>query len=78
MLPFSYVFGLSNENQSIDGVAAIVEDRIILKSDLIQLVNMSVIQNKLDPLKDMEKIKVLEKSVLESMIDQKIILKKRS
>ena len=67
---------LSNENQSIDGVAAIVEDRIILKSDLIQLVNMSVIQNKLDPLKDMEKIKVLEKSVLESMIDQKIILKK--
>ena len=63
---------LSNENQSIDGVAAIVEDRIILKSDLIQLVNMSVIQNKLDPLKDMEKIKVLEKSVLESMIDQKL------
>ena len=61
---FCYLFltslVLSNENQSIDGVAAIVEDRIILKSDLIQLVNMSVIQNKLDPLKDMEKIKVLK------------------
>ena len=71
LLPFSTSLVLSNENQSID-VAAIVEDRIILKSDLIQLVNMSVIQNKLDPLKDMEKIKVLEKSVLESMIDQKL------
>ena len=40
------------------------------------MVNMSIIQNRLDPEKDIEKIKKLKNSVLESMIDQKIILKK--
>ena len=40
------------------------------------MVNMSIIQNKIDPSKDIEKIKALEKTILESMIDQKIILKK--
>ena len=69
-------FMYSNNNQNIDGVAAIVEEHIVLKSDLNQMLNMSIIQNKIDPLKDVEKIKALEKSILESMIDQKIILKK--
>ena len=71
---FSLTF--SQNNQNIDGVAAIVEEHLVLKSDLAQMVNMSIIQNKLDPSKDIEKIKALEKSILESMIDQKIILKK--
>ena len=66
----------SNDNQTIDGVAAIIEEHIVLKSDLAQMLNMSIIQNKLDPLKDVEKVKRLERSILESMIDQKIILKK--
>jgi len=66
----------SQNSQNIDGVAAIVEEHLVLKSDLAQMVNMSVIQNKIDPSKDIEKIKALEKSILESMIDQKIILKK--
>ena len=65
-----------NNNQNIDGVAAIIEEHIVLKSDLAQMLNMSIIQNKIDPLKDVEKIKSLEQSILESMIDQKIILKK--
>ena len=71
---FSLVF--SQNNQNIDGVAAIVEEHLVLKSDLAQMLNMSIIQNKIDPSKEMEKIKSLEKSILESMIDQKIILKK--
>tara|TARA_B100001248_G_scaffold12558_1_gene8238 strand:+ start:16509 stop:17783 length:1275 start_codon:yes stop_codon:yes gene_type:complete len=66
----------SNSNQTIDGVAAIIEEHIVLKSDLAQMLNMSIIQNKIDPIQNVEKIKVLEKSILESMIDQKIILKK--
>ena len=66
----------SQNNQNIDGVAAIIEEHIVLKSDLAQMLNMSIIQNKIDPLKDVEKIKSLEQSILESMIDQKIILKK--
>ena len=74
LICFSLIF--SQNNQRIDGVAAIIEEHLVLKSDLAQMVNMSIIQNKLDPIKDIEKIKSLEKSVLESMIDQKIILKK--
>ncbi len=66
----------SQNNQSVDGVAAIVEEHLVLKSDLAQMVNMSIIQNKIDPAKDIEKIKALEITILESMIDQKIILKK--
>ena len=71
---FSLVF--SQNNQNIDGVAAIIEEHLVLKSDLAQMINMSIIQNKIDPSKDIEKIKALERSILESMIDQKIILKK--
>ena len=72
---FSFIF--SQNNQNIDGVAAIVEEHLVLKSDLVQMVNMSIIQNKMDPVKDIEKIKALEKSILKSMINQKIILKKQ-
>ena len=71
---FTLIF--SQNNQDIDGVAAIVEEHLVLKSDLAQMVNMSIIQNKIDPLKEIEKVKRLEKTILESMIDQKIILKK--
>ncbi len=73
---FLLSFVYSNDNQAIDGVAAIIEEHIVLKSDLAQMLNMSIIQNKLDPLKDVEKVERLERSILESMVDQKIILKK--
>ena len=49
VLSFSFS---QNDVQYIDGVAAIVEDHIILKSDLIQMVNMTAIQNKIDPRTD--------------------------
>ena len=77
---FSYLTFLSlvfsQKNQTVDGIAAIVEEHVVLKSDLAQMLNMSLIQNKIDPLKEIEKVKALEKSILESMIDQKIILKR--
>ena len=73
-LLFSLVF--SKEKQNIDGVAAVIEDRIVLKSDLAQMVNMSLIQNKIDPNKNKEKVVLLQESILQSMIDQKIILKR--
>ena len=69
-------FVFSQNNQNVDGVAAIVEEYIVLKSDLAQMLNMAIIQNKIDPLKNIDKVKALEKSILESMIDQKIVLKK--
>ena len=60
--------------QYIDGVAAIVEDHLVLKSDLAQMVNMTAIQNKIDPRSNPEQFLKLQNSVLQSMIDQKIML----
>ena len=70
---FCFVF-CQNEPKQIDGVAAIIEKHIVLKSDLAQMVNMAAIQNKINPEVYPEKIKKLEISVLNSMIDQKIML----
>ena len=63
-----------NDVQYIDGVAAIVEDHIILKSDLIQMVNMAAIQNKIDPRTAPDAFIQLQSSVIQSMVDQKIML----
>ena len=72
-----FVFFLSlTQSQSlfVDGVAALVEDKIVLKSDLNQMVNMLAIQQKIDPNKDPNKYLALRQSVLVSMVDQKILL----
>ena len=58
----------------VDGVAAIVEDNIILKSDLSQMVNMMAIQQNINPSADFEKYTKLKEVVLSSMVDQKILL----
>ena len=58
----------------VDGVAAVVEDNIILKSDLNQMVNMMAIQQKINPGVDFKKHKKLQEVVLTSMVDQKILL----
>ena len=58
----------------VDGVAAVVEDKIVLKSDLNQMVNMMAIQQKIDPNKDPNKYLNLRHVVLNSMVDQKILL----
>ena len=60
--------------QYIDGVAAIVEEHIVLKSDLAQMVNMAAIQNKINPQTNPEQRIKLQNSVIESMINQKIML----
>ncbi|MDA8753044.1 peptidylprolyl isomerase [Candidatus Marinimicrobia bacterium] len=61
--------------QYIDGVAAVVEDHLILKSDLAQMVNMSAVQSKINPNIDPEKFMKLQSNVLKNMIDQKILLR---
>ena len=72
-LCLSFLFG-KEQPQYIDGVAAIVEDHIILKSDLAQMVNMAAVQSEIDPSKDQESFLRLQSSVLQSMVDQKILL----
>ena len=66
---------LQTQTLFVDGVAAIVENRIVLKSDLNQMVNMMAIQQKIDPNKNPDKFFGLRKAVLSSMIDQKVVLK---
>ena len=70
---FSFLFA-QDRGVFIDGVAAIVEDNIILKSDLNQMVNMMAIQQKINPNQDFEKYNKLRGVVLGSMVDQKILL----
>ena len=69
-----FVFG-KNPVQYIDGVAAVVEDHLILKSDLAQMVNMSAMQSRINPNTDPEKFIKLQENVLKNMIDQKILLR---
>ncbi len=58
----------------VDGVAAIVEDNIVLKSDLNQMLNMMAIQQKINPNEDFDRFLKLKDVVLGSMVDQKILL----
>ena len=68
-----FSISISQENiEYIDGIAAIVEDRIILKSDLAQMINMAAIQNKIDPRQEPDLFIELQNTVLESMIDQSV------
>ena len=60
----------------IDGVAAVVEDNIVLKSDLNQMVNMMAIQKRVNPNENLDQYIKLKDVVLESMVDQKILLEK--
>ena len=75
LLIFTISFSFSQGDvQYIDGIAAIVEDHVILKSDLIQMVNMAAIQNKIDPRTNPDAFIQLQNSVIQSMVDQKIML----
>lgn len=58
----------------IDGVSAVVDDHIILKSDLSQIVTMTAIQQGLDPQTDYDALSRLQEDVLMSLIDQKVML----
>ena len=82
--PFSTVFLLvslctttiysQNQEKYIEGVAAIVGDNIILKSDLSQVVSMTALQQRLDPKNNPKRFQTLQYEVLQSLVDQKIIL----
>jgi len=58
----------------IDGIAAIVGENIILKSDVSQVVGMTALQRGLDISKDRAILEKLQGDVLGSLIDQKVIL----
>ena len=65
---------IQTQSLFVDGVAAVVENKIVLKSDLNQMVNLLAIQQKIDPNKNPDKYSGLRQAVLGSMVDQKILL----
>jgi len=76
ILLFSNV-GFSQTEESkpvIDGVAVIVADNIILKSELAQIVNVTAMQQNIDPNQNMELYQQLQTQVIQSLIDQKVVL----
>ena len=70
------IFSIYGQNQDtpIDGIAAIVGENIILKSDVSQVVGMTALQNGIDVARDRALLEKLQEDVLSSLIDQKIIL----
>ena len=58
----------------MDGIAAIVGENIILKSDVSQVVGMTALQRGLDVSRDRDVLEKLQGEVLGSLIDQKVIL----
>jgi len=76
LLLFSNIsFSQTEENKPvIDGIAVIVADNIILKSELAQIVNVTAMQQNIDPNQNMELYQRLQTQVLQSLIDQKIVL----
>lgn len=70
---FSLVVFLCGQNL-IDGIAAIVGEHVILKSDVAQLVQMTALERRLDTRFDMDKLEQIQGQVLQSLINQKLIL----
>lgn len=64
----------NEKTQVIDGVAAIVADNIILKSELAQIVNLTAMQQNINPNQNIETYQRLQTQVLQSLIDQKVVL----
>ena len=62
------------QDMPIDGIAAIVGENIILKSDVSQVVGMTALQKGLDVTRDRALLEKLQGDVLSSLIDQKVIL----
>ena len=69
------LFGSQQQNQQkIDGVAAVVGDKVVLSSDVNQSLAMAVFQQKLDPRKDGEIIQALKENIINTIVNRKIVL----
>lgn len=58
----------------IDGIAAIVGDHVILKSDVEQYARMAASQYRINPYSQQEKYQALKETALQNLIDEKILL----
>ena len=66
---FSIFFGATN----VDGVLAVVEKEVILKSEALQQSYMLASQNKIDPFKNPDKFEVLYEDVVDQMVNNLVL-----
>jgi len=74
LLPCAFFLYGQSQDMPIDGIAAIVGENIILKSDVSQVVGMTALQRGLDVSRDRALLEKIQEDVLNSLIDQKVIL----
>lgn len=65
---------LLRAQEQIDGIAAIVGDDIILKSDVLQLAQMTALQNNVDLQRNLDFLQEFQSDALNVLITQKILL----
>jgi len=75
---FSFVlcqFGIQNQSkvETVDGVAAVVESDVILKSDVMQQAYMVAQQQGVDPFKQPQTFESIFSSVLDQMVDNLVL-----
>ena len=75
ILLFSLVISSSSlKSQIVDGIAAIVGDEIILKSEVDQFAQTQALRMRIDPSRNPSRYQSIWRKTLETMIDQKILL----
>jgi len=67
---------IGHAQQLLDGIAAVVGNEIVLKSEVDQYVQSYIIQNKINVRNNQTLLKKLENDVLERLVEQKIMLTK--
>ena len=60
----------------LDGIVAIVGDEIILRSEVIQTTQAFALQMGINPATQLEEFESLKKSVLDNLINEKVLLAK--
>ena len=68
---FLFVFVFSTTN--VDGVLAVVEKEVVLKSEALQQTYMLASQNKIDPFKDVDKFESLYTDVVDQMVNNLVL-----
>ena len=70
-----FLFPVRAQNQQkVDGVAAVVGDKVVLSSDVNQSLAMAVFQQKLDPIKDGDLIQSLKNNIINTIVNRKVVL----
>ena len=70
-----FLFPVKAQNQQkVDGVAAVVGDKVVLSSDVNQSLAMAVFQQKLDPNKDGDLIQSIKNNIINTIVNRKVVL----